>query len=221
LIVEGIAVRNLRKIELPKKKNCRVAGIILAAGRSSRIGEIKQLLAFRGTTLLGQVIKNATGSRLDEVIVVLGHEADEIQRELNLEGVRVVLNEAHALGKSASLRAGLSAVSEDMDAVMFILGDQPLVGPEVMNSLIDGYGRTRAPIVLPTHRGRRGNPVLVDRTLFPRIESLTGDVGARVLFEEVAEATVEIEIEDDSIHFDLDTREDYRELLDREGSQCK
>jgi len=202
---------------LPKRRSCRVVGIILAAGSSSRIGEIKQLLAFRGTTLLGQVIGNATGSRLDEVVVVLGHGADEIRTELNLEGVRVVMNEAHALGKSTSLRAGLSAVSEDMDGVMFVLGDQPLVSPEVMNSLIDGYCRTRAPIVLPTHRGRRGNPVVIDRTLFPRIESLTGDVGARALFKEYAEATVEIEIEDDSIHFDLDTEEDYRELLGREG----
>jgi len=207
------------KIALPKKRDCRVAGVILAAGSSSRIGRVKQLLAFRETTVLGQVIENAAGSVLDTVILVLGHGAEEIQKVVRLEGVTMVMNEAHALGQSTSLRAGLSAVSAKTGGVMFILGDQPLVGPDVMNSLIDGYSRTRAPIVLPTHQGRRGNPVVIDRTLFARIESLTGDLGARVLFEEYAEAIVEIETEDDSIHFDLDTWDDYRNLLDREGSR--
>ncbi len=202
---------------MSRKSDCSIAGVILAAGSSSRIGEIKQLLAFRQTTLLGQVIRNSTGSLLDEVILVLGHRADEIQKAVKLDRVRVVMNEAHAQGQSTSLRAGLSAVSEETDAVMFILGDQPLVGPTVMNALIDGYCRTRAPIVLPTHQGRRGNPVVIDRMLFPRVESLTGDVGARVLFHEYAEEILEIELEDDSIHFDLDTWEDYRELKVREG----
>ena len=202
---------------MARERDCRVAGVILAAGSSSRIGEVKQLLGFRQTTLLGEVIKNASRSLLDEVILVLGHGADEIRKALRFEGVRVVINEAHAQGQSTSLRAGLSDVSEDTDAVMFILGDQPLVGSEVMNALIDGYCRTRAPIVLPTHRGRRGNPVVIDRTLFARVESITGDVGARVLFQEYAEEIVEIDVEDDSIHFDLDTWEDYQKLLDREG----
>lgn len=202
---------------MARERDCRVAGVILAAGSSSRIGEVKQLLGFRQTTLLGQVVENANGCLLDEVILVLGHGADEIRKALRFEGVRVVINEAHAQGQSTSLRAGLSDVSEDTDAVMFILGDQPLVGSEVMNALIDGYCRTRAPIVLPTHRGRRGNPVVIDRTLFARVESITGDVGARVLFQEYAEEIVEIDVEDDSIHFDLDTWEDYQKLLDREG----
>ncbi len=203
---------------LPKKSDCRVAGVVLAAGSSSRIGQVKQLLAFRETTLLGQVIENAAGSLLDEVVVVLGHAAGRVQEAVRFDRVRVVMNEEHEQGQSTSLRAGLSAVSDITDGVMFILGDQPLVGSEVMNALIVGYCRTGAPIVLPTHRGRRGNPVVIDRILFPRVESLTGDVGARVLFEEYAEAIVEIEVEDDSIHFDLDTWEDYKKLLERKGS---
>ncbi len=204
---------------MARERDCRVAGVILAAGSSSRIGEVKQLLGFRQTTLLGEVIKNASRSLLDEVILVLGHGADDIRKALRFEGVRVVINEEHVQGQSTSLRAGLSNVSEDTDAVMFILGDQPLVGSEVMNALIDGYCRTRAPIVLPTHMGRRGNPVVIDRTLFARVESITGDVGARVLFQEYAEEIVEIDVEDDSIHFDLDTWEDYEELKGREGSR--
>ena len=204
---------------MPRKSDCKLTGVILAAGSSSRIGQVKQLLAFRETTVLGQVIENAVGSLLDEVILVLGHGADEIQKAVRVEGVRVVINEAYALGQSTSLRAGLSAVVTDTDAVMFILGDQPLVGPEVMNALIDGYCRTRAPIVLPTHRGRRGNPAVVDRTLFSRVESLTGDVGARVLFQEYADEIVEIDVDDDSIHFDLDAWEDYEELKAREGGR--
>jgi molybdenum cofactor cytidylyltransferase len=204
---------------LPKKRDCKITGIILAAGSASRIGRIKQLLAFRETTLLGQVIENAVGSLLDEVVVVLGHGADEIQRAVRLEGARVVLNEVYAQGQSTSLRAGLSALATETDAVMFILGDQPLVAPEVMNALIEGYCRTKAPIVLPTYRGRRGNPVVIDRGLFPQVESLTGDTGARVLFQGYAEEIVEIDVDDDSIHFDLDTWEDYEELKGREGGR--
>ena len=204
---------------MPRKRDCRIAGVILAAGRSSRIGQVKQVLPFRKTTVLGRVIENAGGALLDEVILVLGHGADHIQRAVRREGVRVVLNEEHAQGQSTSLRAGLSDVSEDTDAVMFILGDQPLVGPEVMNALIAGYCRTRAPIVLPTCRGRRGNPAVIDRALFPRVESLTGDVGARVLFQKYADEIVEIDVDDDSIHFDLDTWEDYEELKGREGGR--
>ena len=204
---------------MPKETDCKITGIILAAGGSTRIGHVKQLLAFGETTLLGQVIENVLGSSLDDVVVVLGHEAQEIQEAVRLDQVTVVMNEAHAQGQSTSLRVGLSAAASDTDAVMFILGDQPLVGAEVMNALIAGYACTRAPIVLPTYQGRRGNPVVIDRLLFPQIESLTGDVGARVLFSEYADAIVEVEIEDDSIHLDLDTWEDYRELKRREDGK--
>jgi molybdenum cofactor cytidylyltransferase len=198
--------------------DCKISGVILAAGSSSRIGQIKQLLPFRETTLLGQVIENAVGSLLDEVVVVLGHGADQIQKVVRLDQVTVAVNEEHELGQSTSLRAGLAAAAADTDGVMFILGDQPLVRPVVMNALIDVYCGTRAPIVLPACRGKRGNPVIIDRALFPRIKSLAGDVGARVLFEEFADAIVEIEIGDDSIHLDLDTWEDYEELKDRESN---
>jgi molybdenum cofactor cytidylyltransferase len=203
---------------LQRERDCRVAGVILAAGSSSRLGETKQLLAFKETTLLGQVVENATGSRLSEVVVVLGHAAGRIQEAVRLGGVRVVVNDAHEQGQSTSLKAGLSAVAKDANAVMFILGDQPLIGPGVIDALIEEYCRTRAAIVLPTWRGKRGNPVVVDHVLFPRIASLTGDTGARVLFKEYAGQIQEIEVEDDSIHFDLDTWEDYRDLLAREGS---
>jgi molybdenum cofactor cytidylyltransferase len=183
------------------------------------MGTVKQLLAFGQTTVLGEVIENAAGSMLDEIILVLGHAAEQIRETAKRDGVRVVTNEDHGRGQSTSLRAGLTHVSEDSDAVMFILGDQPLVGPGVMNALIDGYYRTRAAIVLPTYRAERGNPVVVDRSLFPRIECLEGDMGARALFEEYREAIVEVEVPDDSIHMDMDTWEDYERLLDRAESR--
>jgi len=207
----------MRKESLQRERGCRVAGIILAAGSSSRIGKTKQSLAFGETTLLGQVVDNAIGSLLDGLILVLGHGAEEIEQAFDLERVRVVVNEAHGQGLSTSLLAGLADVSEDAAAAMFLLGDQPLVGPETINTIIDGYRRTRVPIVLPTYRGRRGNPVVIDRMLFGRIESLTGDMGARALFEEYADAIVEIEVKDDSILFDVDTWEDYEELKARIG----
>lgn len=107
-------------------------------------------MAFRETTLPGQVIESATGPLLHEVVVVLGHGAGRIQKAVRLDRARMAMNEAHEQGQRTSLGPGLSAVSEDTEGVMFILGDQPLVGSEVMNALIGGYCRTRAPIVLPT-----------------------------------------------------------------------
>jgi molybdenum cofactor cytidylyltransferase len=183
------------------------------------MGQVKQLLAFGETTVLGRVIENAVQSTLDEVVVVLGHAAERIRQSVALERVGVVMNEAHEQGQSSSLRTGLSAISDNTDGVMFILGDQPLVGAEVIDALIGGYCQTRAPIVLPKCREKRGNPVVIDRSLFPRVLSLMGDVGARVLFEEYAEAIVEVEMKNESILLDLDTWEDYERLRDGQESR--
>jgi molybdenum cofactor cytidylyltransferase len=190
----------------------KISGIILAAGRAERMDKVKQLLPFRETTILGQVIENALGSSLQEVIVVLGYEAEKIRQVIDFGSARIVVNADYSDGQSTSLKAGLSAISDDSTAALFILGDQPLVGSDVIDALVKCYRRQSAPIIIPTYGGRRGNPVLIDRGIFPRLESLEGDVGARILFDEYSHELREIEIGGEDIIFDVDTADDYAQL---------
>ncbi|MBW2092141.1 MAG: molybdenum cofactor cytidylyltransferase [Deltaproteobacteria bacterium] len=191
----------------------KIWGIILAAGRSSRMGRIKQLLDFEGKTILEQVMENALNSSLHRLIVVLGHGAEQIQKVVDFNRVKVVVNERYDQGLSTSIRAGLNEIPDETEGVVFILGDQPLVGADVINAIIKAYQQEKAPLVIPTCRGRRGNPVLADRSLFHRLKNLTGNVGARVLFEEYADQIKEVEIENEAVHFDVDTLDDYAALI--------
>lgn len=191
----------------------RVAGIVLAAGEGSRMGRTKQLLPFRGQTILECVVDSALASSLHRVIVVIGHRADAIEPLLKGRGVTTVLNPMFGKGQSTSLKAGLQAVTEETDAVLFLLGDQPLITPATINLILSAYDASPSPIVLPVFAGRRGNPVLFSRETFPRIEALTEDRGARPLFEEYAHGILTVPVSDSSIHFDIDTEEDYRRLL--------
>jgi molybdenum cofactor cytidylyltransferase len=179
------------------------------------MNRIKQLLPFQGKTLLGQVIENAGRSSLSEVIVVLGRYADKIQRVIDFASfsrVRIIINQNWDKGLSSSLKAGLAAVSGNCAGAMCILGDQPLINLEVIEAIISKFQETKAPLVIPTCGGRRGNPVLIHRSLFRRLHGLTGDEGARVLFQEYSEQIAEIEVHNPGIHLDIDTWQDYLRL---------
>ena len=196
------------------KIKARTSGIVLAAGQASRIGRTKQLLTFRHTTLLGQVIENARNSHLDEIIVVLGHDAQSIQGQIDFEGVNVVVNKDYPRGQSTSLKAGLNHISAWSAAAMFLLGDQPLVDDQVIDTLITGYEESHKPIVIPMFDGRRGNPVIIGRELFGELAAtVQGDTGARVLFKRHAGEIHLVELDRRCIHVDVDTMEDYQSLL--------
>jgi molybdenum cofactor cytidylyltransferase len=197
-------------------QSLKVSGIILAAGKAERMDKAKQLLPFRGTTILGQVSKNALDSSLREVIIVLGYAAEEIRQAIDFNRAQIVINQDYADGQSASLKAGLSAISDESAAALFLLGDQPLIGANVIDAILEQYGKTSAPIVIPTYGGKRGNPVLIDRTLFTRIESLKGDVGARFFFDEYADQLHEIDMGDEYLVLDVDTPDDYTRLIEME-----
>ncbi len=190
-----------------------VAGVVLAAGSGLRMGRIKQLLPFRGAPLLAHVVASARGAGLQPVVVVLGHCAAWIHREVDLAGTRVVVNPDYRRGQSTTLIRGLEALPPACPAALFLLGDQPLISAELIARVLAGYRLTRAPVVLPTFRGRRGNPVLIDRSLFDRLARLTGDEGARGLFQDCAGQIQRIAVDDPGIHLDVDTWQDYQDLL--------
>jgi molybdenum cofactor cytidylyltransferase len=204
----------------------RVSAVVLAAGRSTRIGEAKQLLALGSGTVLERTLGNVIGSGVEEIVLVLGFLAGEIQRSLSdeLRGhVKVVVNRDYEQGMASSLRAGIGAVSEEMDAALVVLADQPFVRAETMRRIVAGYRGfgtkgTGARIVIPVYEGKRGNPVLLDRAMFEEAMGLQGDTGYRAIFGRHAGAIQEVEVDDEGVLIDIDSREDYERLRDGDGS---
>jgi molybdenum cofactor cytidylyltransferase len=195
----------------------KVAGVILAAGSSSRMGKTKQLLPFKGKTILDHVLGNAQKSALHELILVLGHCADEIIQSLDLPAyfpdIKIVINKEYQKGQSESLKKGLEKVSGNYDGAMFILGDQPLVTDVIINKLLYAFESSDSSFVVPYCNEKRGNPVIIAKSLFHRLQSLTQDTGARVLFKEFEHEILKVSITDKAILEDMDTKEDYEKLI--------
>jgi len=194
----------------PKRASGRrpgVAAVVLAAGQSRRMGRRNKLLApVAGRAMINHVVDALIGSRAEPVIVVTGHEATEIADALAGCEVRLVHNPDYADGLSTSLRAGIAAVPADCDGALICLGDMPRVSERVIDALLAAFdpleGRA---ICVPTHRGKRGNPVLWARRFFPEMSGLSGDVGARHLIGANEELVAEVAIADDAPLIDVDT----------------
>jgi molybdenum cofactor cytidylyltransferase len=185
-----------------------VSAVVLAAGASSRMGSPKQLLSVGGKTLLETVLDTLWRSQVSEIIVVLGSSADEIRTQVPLENVRVVINESHDQGMGTSVGAGIAAVDSLSDGALVMLADQPFVRPETLDLLIAQYREKKAKIVLPLFHGFRGNPVLIDRALFPELLKLPGDVGCRAIFGNHAEDLLKVAVDDVGVLLDVDTKAD-------------
>jgi len=183
-----------------------ISAIVLAAGEAKRFGEAKQLVKVRGKALLEHVLNQLRSPKIGEVIVVLGARADEIQKQVKFGSERVVVNADHALGMSTSIQAGLRAVSGN--AALVVLADQPFVRPETIDQLIDVYERRRPKIVIPTFAGKRGNPVVIDRSLFDAMMKIRGDVGFRAIFGDYAGEIVSVPVSDRGVVTDIDTADD-------------
>ena len=184
-----------------------LSAIVLAAGQSARFGRCKQLLRIGGKPLLEHVLDYVRGADVDDVVVVLGASAEEIQREVRFERERIVVNPRYADGMSTSIQSALRALAPESEAAMIVLGDQPFVATQTLDALIHAWRRTRAGIIVPTFGGARGNPVIVDRMHFAEMMEIRGDVGFRALFGRHAVATVDVD--DRGILTDIDTMEDF------------
>jgi molybdenum cofactor cytidylyltransferase len=194
----------------PNSAEPRVAGLLLAAGLSRRMAPRNKLLApdAAGTAMVARVADAVLASRARPVIAVLGHQADEVAAALGPRTLRMVRAPDYESGLSASLRAGLAALPADAEAVLVCLGDMPLVTQTLIDRLLDAYDAGEGNlIVVPTHHGKRGNPVLWDRRFFAEMAALTGDTGARALLLRHAEHVVEVECDSDAVLLDFDTPE--------------
>jgi len=192
--------------------NSQIGAVILAAGMSSRMGETKQLLRLGEHTLLDQVLANVRASGVDEIVLVLGHAAEKIMDSVTGENVKIAINRAYREGMGTSLRTGLSALPSGIDAALIVLADQPFVRPATLKQLMDQYRESNAQIVIPMYKGFRGNPVLLDHSVFPEVMALNGDIGCRALFGNHLEGIVKVSVEDLGILLDLDSKDDLEKL---------
>lgn len=190
------------------KQSPRVSAVVLAAGMSTRMGAIKQLVHIGGKPLLANVLANLVHTQVSDIVVVLGSSADEIRQRVPLDNVRVVINEAYRDGMGTSLRTGLSAVDPGAEAALVVLADQPFVQPGTIDHLIEQYRELRPQIAIPMYRGFRGNPVLLERSVFPELMSLTGDIGCRAIFGAHTENILKVPVEDIGVLLDVDTQAD-------------
>lgn len=192
----------------------KVAGIILAAGKASRFGEIKQLLLWRDKNLVNTVVETAFLAGLDPVVVVLGANAETIRESLTDEKLNVVINHEYEKGQSTSLKAGMQAIGEDVDGVLFLLCDQPQLSVNLIRAVAE-EGLRSEKAVTPIINDRRANPVYFPKSSFPLFEKLAGDSGGRQIISDTPHTT--LVWLDDWMAMDIDTPEDYHALREHFG----
>ncbi|HET6607241.1 MAG TPA: molybdopterin-binding/glycosyltransferase family 2 protein [Rhodopila sp.] len=192
-----------------------IAAVVLAAGRSRRMAPHNKLLVRdkNGKTMVERVVDNVLSSNARPILVVTGHQAEEVEQALGRRPVRFVHAQDYADGLSASLKAGIAAVPPECGAAIVCLGDMPLVTGRMIDRLLSMYDADEGRlIVLPTYRGKQGNPMLWDRRFFSEILEISGDSGARFLVAKHAEAVAEAEMGDDAVLRDFDTTESLATL---------
>jgi molybdenum cofactor cytidylyltransferase len=199
----------------------KIAAIVLAAGRSSRMGTNKLLLDLAGRPIIAHVVAEARRGGFSEIVVVTGHQAGKVKAALADEPVRIIEARDHALGMAASLKAGIKALAPETDAALILLGDMPQVSTGLMQNIVRAYNPLEGrAIVLPVAEGKRGNPALFDRRFFGEILSLEGDVGARHIIAGNAELVVEVPAEAREIFIDVDTPDAYHQIVAEQEAQA-
>jgi molybdenum cofactor cytidylyltransferase len=191
----------------------KIGGVILAAGGSSRFGEPKQLLAWKGVPLIRHVAIAALKAGLSPVVVVIGAASEEVESVINTLPLRIVNNFKWATGVSSSIKTGIAAISNEVGGAVFLQADQPQIPSSLIKSLVEAHETTLSPIIAPQIDGQRGNPVLFDSCTFPKLLSLEGDIGGRALFGKFPVQWVPWH--DPNILIDIDSPEDYRKFLRR------
>jgi molybdenum cofactor cytidylyltransferase len=195
-----------RKIGLMRESLPNVAVILLAAGGSVRLGKPKQLIPFKGLSLIRHIAKISVASEAQSVHVVLGAYAELLKLQLLGLPVRIVFNNRWGEGVSSSIRAGIDSIDRSAKAVLLVLCDQPLVSPRLLNRMIESYHLKHPPIVASQYASTLGVPALFDRSLFPELTRLSGDRGAKHIIMNHRNKTISIPFPEGIV--DIDSFED-------------
>lgn len=195
-----------------------IAGLVLAAGASTRLGQPKQVLPFGGTTMLGRVVaETCAAAGLDQVVVVIGGSAAAVRRQVDFGPATVVENPEFSEGCASSYRTGLAAADPRAEAVAVLLGDQPGVDHRLVDLVVEGWRRERAPIMLASYHGRLGHPMVFARSLFELLAALRGDKAAWKLVDAHPDRVRPVAV-DRPFPLDVNTWEEYEALLGGAGA---
>jgi molybdenum cofactor cytidylyltransferase len=186
-----------------------ISAILLAAGQSRRMGQFKQLLTVAGKTFVEQCVDTLLASFADEIIVVTGHRESDVRHKLENRRVRFAHNPDYKEGMSTSIKRGVEAASDESDAVLIALVDQPLIETDTVNQLIEIYRKDRPLIIVPRYKGRNGHPIIMDMKLRQEILSMDTSRGLKPVREAHAGEVVYIEAASESVLIDFDLPEDY------------
>src|SRR6476659_6658864 len=192
-----------------------IPGIVLAAGKSTRMGRTKTLLSVASDTLLSRIVATLREGGVEDVVVVVGADADAVRSDIQLRQlpVRIVENHDYELGQLSSLICGLATIDRPgVTAALVMLIDAPLVSSTTVRMLLDTYRTTQRLIVRPVSGGRHGHPVIFDRTLFTELRQADLQQGAKEVLRAHAADLLDVEIEDEGAYGDIDTPEDYQRI---------
>jgi molybdenum cofactor cytidylyltransferase len=200
-----------------------IIAIVPAAGQSCRMGVPKQLLPFAGTTVIGHIVDELLRSRIEEVCVVAGHQAERLGQALEGRRVRMVVNSDYErTDMLASVRCGLAAMPADCRAVLVALGDQPAITAELVDTMLDCFSTAGRGIVVPAHAGHRGHPLLLAGRYRKEILTNYDQTGLRGLLDARADDVFDLPVATSAVLADMDCPEDYeRELARFTGQFCK
>jgi molybdenum cofactor cytidylyltransferase len=198
-----------------------IPALVLAAGRSSRMGRPKATLPIdERDTFLSRIVRTFRDAGADDVVVVLGHDADAIATSFAVSDLRarLVINVEYDRGQLSSLQAGLGVIDRPgVEALLLTLVDVPLVTASTVRAVVERYRITRAPIVRPVQGDRHGHPLVIDRALFDALRAGDARAGAKPIVRAHASAAGDVAVDDEGAFADFDTMEDYRRLISRSG----
>ena len=189
----------------------KIAGVILAAGRSSRMGRDKALLPYGNSTFLSSLV-DAFHGHFDPVIVVLGHHAEQIRPAV--VNAQVVVNDSYERGMLSSLQAGLRALPADVDGVAFTLVDHPGLGSDTLSRLVEAFESSVGSLALPTYRGERGHPAIISPDVIAELLALPPEASAKLVLRTHYPKAVFVEVDDPAVVVDIDRPEDLARLPD-------
>jgi len=192
-----------------------IVAIVLSAGESSRMGKPKALLPIDGVRFIERIVTALKATRVEEIIAVLGHNAEEMRQKINDLPVKIIVNPHYKQAQLSSLIAAIRSIeagenARSVDAILVHLVDHPYINPDLVNLMIDRFYETKKLIVVPRYEGQRGHPVIFSRRLFDELLAAPVDQGAKPVVHGHREDTLEIDTDDAGVTVDIDTPEEYR-----------
>jgi len=217
--IDAVAIGSVRAADPVYEVQRPLGAVVLAAGLSSRMGQHKIMLPWQdGRTIIEHIVEQLVRARLEEIVVVLGHQADAVKRLLKPYGVTCIVNKSYKNGEMlVSMQAGLKALGSRTAAALLVLGDQPRIEPRTIYKVLRAYAEGQGDIVMPSYQMQRGHPYVLDRRYWQEILALQVGQSPREVMNAHSAEIAYVEVSNDSILRDIDTAEDYRQERTRAG----